>query len=527
MHQIRSGGSAAAAVLAGSLVAFPLLDVLRLLQRTDHTGQLQVMGDGVEAQLWVDDGDLLERRAAAADRLFGLACLDDAWFTVTATLPPAAASDRTAGIERVPLGPLIERVEPLVEEWRSLVHALPFDAIARMAPSTPGPEVQIRADQWHVLSLIGAGRRVHELVDVSDAPPVGTLRIVRELAQAELVSVTLPGDPRSVAATGALRDAGGDSGEHVAVAAPDGGARRPTSTTKAGAAKPSGGTAGSAPAAPAATAAPAAPAATPDPSTATAAATATAATPDPSTASAAATTAADADGTPTREPSGRGAGTEPAVVGSSARATSRSGAVPGGVSADGRVGVGAGGRTAGAARHRPVRTVAPAPGDDGDLTSAGSGVAAEGPPAEWEPQLMARSASPRPLTSRTTATSTVVPADRRRRTPSGTAEPGTLRLPAIRARHVPAVFMPPPLTPERWAEVRHDDRGARRTDPDSSLTATVIGPSAAGPGVATAIATAVETSDPTPGPARAAPMPAVEQQTPARVAASAARHEGA
>ena len=483
MHQIRSGGSAAA-VLAGSLVAFPLLDVLRLLQHTDHTGQLQVMGDGVEARLWVDDGDLLERRATAADRLFGLACLDDAWFTVTAALPPAAASDRSAGIERVPLGPLIERVEPLVEEWRSLVQALPFDAIARMAPSTPGPEVQIRADQWHVLSLIGAGRRVHELVDVSDAPPVGTLRIVRELAQAELISVTLPGDQGSVAPNGPLRDTEGDTDEHAAVAA-----------------------AGSAPAATAGPAGPAGPAAT---------------------AATAAAAGDGAEGMATREPSRHGAGTEPPVVGSRTRATSRSGAAPGDVSADGRAGAGTNGRTAGTARHRQVRTVAPAPGDDGDLTSGGSGIAAEGPPAEWEPQLMARTASPRPLTSRTTATSTVVPADRRRRTPSATAERSTLRLPAIRARHVPAVFMPPPLTPERWAEVRHDDRGAGRTDADSdsSLSTTVIGSTAPGPGTTT-IASAVATSDPTPGPARAAPMPAVEQQTPARVVVGAVGHEGA
>lgn len=215
-------------------------------------------------------------------------------------------------------------------------------------------------------------------------------------------------------------------------------------------------------------------------------------------------------------------------MGSSTRATSRSGAVPGDVSADGRAGVGTSGRTAGAARHRQVRTVAPAPGDDGDLTSGGTGIAAEGPPAEWEPQLMARTASPRPLTSRTTATSTVVPADRRRRTPSAAAERSTLRLPAIRARHVPAVFMPPPLTPERWAEVRHDDRGAGRADPgsDSSLTTTVIGPTAPGPDTIT-IASAVATSDPAPGPARAAPMPAEEQQIPARVVAGAVRHEGA
>lgn len=193
MTQIRSGNGAAAAVLAGSLAVFPLLDVLHLLARTTHTGELQVVGDGMEAHLWVQDGELLDQPSTAADRLFELACLDEAWFTVSIATPPASVTGH-----RIELDPLIEQVAPHVAEWQSLIKALPFGAIARMAPSMPGPEAQIRSDQWRVLSLIGAGRAVHEVVDVSDARPLETLRLIDELAAGKLITIERPpsGAPR-------------------------------------------------------------------------------------------------------------------------------------------------------------------------------------------------------------------------------------------------------------------------------------------------------------------------------------------
>lgn len=187
MTQIRSGGAAPAAVLAGSLAVFPLLDVLWLLARTEHVGELQVVADGVEARLWVDRGELLDHPVTAPDRLFELACLDDAWFTVSTTAP-AHGEQR----ERVPLEPLLERVAPSVAEWHSLMKALPFGAVARMSPVMPGPEAQIRSDQWRILSLIGTGRPVHEVVDVSEDRPLETLRLIHELAQKELIVVELP-----------------------------------------------------------------------------------------------------------------------------------------------------------------------------------------------------------------------------------------------------------------------------------------------------------------------------------------------
>ncbi len=193
MTQIRSGGGAPAAVLAGSLAVFPLLDVLGLLGRTRHAGELHVVSDGVEARLEVEDGGLLANPASAADRLFDLACLDDAWFTVSSSAPgQAGPSARPPNRERLELQPLIEQVAPHVAEWRSLMKALPFGAVARMSPAMPGPEAQILSDQWRILSLIGTGRPVHEVIDVSEGRPLHTLRLVHELAQKELIMVELP-----------------------------------------------------------------------------------------------------------------------------------------------------------------------------------------------------------------------------------------------------------------------------------------------------------------------------------------------
>jgi hypothetical protein len=221
MNQIRPGASGPAAVLAGSLAVFPLLDVLRLLGRTKHAGELHIVGDGVEASLWVDEGELLDHPATATVRLFELACLGDAWFTVTASPAP----DRPAN-ERLALEALVDEVEPQVDEWHGLVGAVPFEAVVKMAPTMPGPGVQIRSDQWRVLSLVGAGRPVHEVIDVADASPLETLRLVYELAESELISVEVP-EPearpragRTRKAAEAERDRSDDDGQAEEAPAP-------------------------------------------------------------------------------------------------------------------------------------------------------------------------------------------------------------------------------------------------------------------------------------------------------------------
>lgn len=181
MDRIRSSADSPA-VLAGSLAAFPLLDVLDLLASTRHVGELKVVSEGTDDHFWLDGGDLIDTVGGATGRLFSLACAEDAWFTVT-----AAPSVPRAGA-RMALATVVEHLAPRLAEWQALRTAVPFESTVRMAASTTLPEVHLRADQWRVLSRLGGGRRVGDVVDEADTPPIETLRLLRELLDAGLVA---------------------------------------------------------------------------------------------------------------------------------------------------------------------------------------------------------------------------------------------------------------------------------------------------------------------------------------------------
>lgn len=188
MTSTRTGSGTA--VLAGSLAAFPLLDVLELLSRTKHAGDVHVVGEGVDSELRIDGGELLtEDPASAPERVFELACHHDAWFTVTATVTATttATTDAGAEVQRVRIEPITEVVAPRLREWDALVRTIPQSSTVRMAATTPGPEVQIRAEQWAVLSGIGSGRTVRELLDATPGPSVDVLRVIQQLLDERLV----------------------------------------------------------------------------------------------------------------------------------------------------------------------------------------------------------------------------------------------------------------------------------------------------------------------------------------------------
>jgi len=184
MTQAQSGSEAAAA-LVGSLATFTLIDVLDLLARTGHTGELQVVGRGVDNRLWVDAGELLQANTDTANAaLFELACIEEGWFYFT------ASTNMPEGRTRVPVTNVLEELGPQVTEWRELVTVLPADAMVKMSSKTPGGQVQIRADQWTLLSLVGSpGRTVREVIDECAQHPLDTLRTLRELADAKLIAV--------------------------------------------------------------------------------------------------------------------------------------------------------------------------------------------------------------------------------------------------------------------------------------------------------------------------------------------------
>jgi hypothetical protein len=200
MSQIQSSGEAPAASLVGSLGVFSLSDVLTLLAETEQTGELQVVGSGVDGRVWLGDGELSNAHVGAATTIgqavFELACVTEGWFYFTAGLVSSS------GQPRVPVRAVLDEVRPQVEEWREIREVVPLDSIVGLSPNPPGDDVQIRGDQWRVLTTIGnGGHTVKSVLDAIGGDQITGLRTLRDLSQAGLI--VLEGAPAVEAGTDA------------------------------------------------------------------------------------------------------------------------------------------------------------------------------------------------------------------------------------------------------------------------------------------------------------------------------------
>jgi hypothetical protein len=186
MTQTSASGQESEAVLVGSLGAFALPDVLTLAAASASVGRLSVTAAGVEGHLWIEQGDLTGFLAGDASTLteavFDLALVTDGWFSFF----PGAEAPAPTG--RCPIAEVLAEVQPQVAEWHELVAKVSLDGLIHLSPNAPGPEVQIRADQWHVLTTIStAGSRVRDVLDAMGSQYVVALRLVCELLDVGLI----------------------------------------------------------------------------------------------------------------------------------------------------------------------------------------------------------------------------------------------------------------------------------------------------------------------------------------------------
>jgi hypothetical protein len=114
--------------------------------------------------------------------VFELACATDGWFYFTDGLTSSS------GQPTVPVAAVLNEVRPQVEEWRELQQVVPLEATVSLSPSPPGQDVQIRADQWKVLTTVGTGgSSVKEVIDLIDSDQIVGLRTLRDLQAAGLI----------------------------------------------------------------------------------------------------------------------------------------------------------------------------------------------------------------------------------------------------------------------------------------------------------------------------------------------------
>ncbi len=180
-----------AASLVGSLSVFTLSDVLSLLAATAQTGELQLVTGATDGKLWLDHGELSNAHVGAATTMgqavFELACMAEGWFYFTSG--PSSSS----GQPTVPVAAVLSEVRPQVDEWRELRQVMPLEATVSLSPSPPGQDVQIRSDQWRLLTTVGTtGHTVKTALDEIGEDQVVGLRTLRDLHQAGLVMLGPP-----------------------------------------------------------------------------------------------------------------------------------------------------------------------------------------------------------------------------------------------------------------------------------------------------------------------------------------------
>jgi hypothetical protein len=198
---------APAASLVGSLSVFTLSDVLSMLAATGQTGELQVVSDAVDGKLWLEDGQFSNAHVGAASTIgqavFELACVAEGWFYFTAGL------SSSSGQPAVPVAAVLDEVRPQVEEWRDLREVVPLEAVVALSPTPPGQDVQIRSDQWRVLTTVGtAGHSVKTVIEQIGGDQIVGLRTLHELQSAGLIVLDAP--PPDSEPSGAQQPFGAD-----------------------------------------------------------------------------------------------------------------------------------------------------------------------------------------------------------------------------------------------------------------------------------------------------------------------------
>ncbi len=197
MNQHESSEEAPAASLVGSLEAFSLSDILSMLAATKQTGELQVVSEDTDGKVWLADGELSNAHVGSAttvgQAVFELACVGEGWFYFTVGVVSSS------GQPTVPVLAVLNEVRPQVDEWRDIRRDVPLEAVVTLAPDPPGQDVQIRSDQWRVLTTVGtSGQSVGDVLEQIGGEQIVGLRTLRDLHAVgliELDSAPVRGNP--------------------------------------------------------------------------------------------------------------------------------------------------------------------------------------------------------------------------------------------------------------------------------------------------------------------------------------------
>jgi len=189
----------------GTLDAFALSDVLRLLAASEKTGSLSVDGDRGRGRVEILDGELVAATtdstaptAAADEVMFELMRFTRGSFRFSVDEQPMEVDGEPLEIEDV-LGQATE----LLDEWRDLEGVVPsLHHRVLMAQELDTDQVTIDARLWGALVAVAASRTAGDLAAALGLGELGVARLVSDLVDLG-VAVVEPPSPRPARSVGA------------------------------------------------------------------------------------------------------------------------------------------------------------------------------------------------------------------------------------------------------------------------------------------------------------------------------------
>jgi Domain of unknown function (DUF4388) len=188
--------------LQGTLDAFPLPDLLRILATTNKTGYVLLESERGRGGVWFDRGAVV---GIATDRATGQVPLDELLFELLRYQQGGfrfiADEAPHQPIEPQELEAILRRATHLLEEWRTLEQIVPsLEHEVVLAPALRHEQILINADCWSTLVAIGDGRTIGALAERLGLGELGVSRTLRDLVELGIVVIEPPAGRAPVSA---------------------------------------------------------------------------------------------------------------------------------------------------------------------------------------------------------------------------------------------------------------------------------------------------------------------------------------
>jgi hypothetical protein len=173
--------------LSGNLGQVKLIDILRLLQLSGRTGQLELTSeDGKFGEIYLVGGQIthaLYEEWIGEEAVYGLFSWAEGTFRFHAD---ETTDERTVSLETPRI---LEEAGTYASEWEKIRQIVPSsNAVFRLA-SRPASDVQLRAEDWSVLTQLDGEKSVLEIAEASQLNELFTSKIICRLHELGLIEL--------------------------------------------------------------------------------------------------------------------------------------------------------------------------------------------------------------------------------------------------------------------------------------------------------------------------------------------------